>query len=217
MDSTRHSTHTDSKCLIYGKGRHDLSGVWLNNTGKDWDGSGYGLLREEAKDAKHGQSPVVDFLDESLGLVFLRSVLGDLEGIVQVERDIVRDVVKGRVLAGLSTLGVVGSVAIVAQLRVPLEETDKSDDLDLGGHGKGIPLFGRGQIDAWWGVSSKGGPREDKVGLDDVSNKGGHSDAAVPGSRKAKVVLTDNWDNDSFIRTKIASFVIFVDVCRSSY
>ncbi len=168
------------KRLVDSKWSHDFSCVGLDNARKDRDRSRDGLLGEETKDSKHGQSSIVNFLDEPLGFVFFRSVLGELKGIVKVERDEVGNVVEGRVLTRLSSLGVVGSVSVVAKFGVPLEETNESDDLNLGSHGKCIPLLRRGQINARWRVSSEGGPREDKVRLNNVSNEGSHGNTAVP-------------------------------------
>ena len=181
-----HNSERFKNRLLHGEGSHDLSSVGLDNARKNGNGSRDSLLGEETDNSKHGQSTVVDLLDESFGLVFLRSVLGKLERIEKVQRGGVRNVVKGWVLAWLSSLSVVGSVAVVAQLGIPFEETNKADDLNLSGHRKGIPLLGRGQIYARWRVASEGGPREDKVRLDDVSNEGSHSDTAVPGSEDGR-------------------------------
>ena len=166
------------------KRRHDLTGVGLDDSTEGRNGSGDGLLAEKSKDPQHRKTAVVD-LDQQTPLLLLVGALGgELEGIEQIERGglAVGDVLEGRVLAGLSPLGVVRPVVVVAELGVPLQEPDKGDDLYLGGDREGVPLLGGGKIGGGVGESPEGeAPGKDKVGLDAVPDKGGHCDAAVPG------------------------------------
>merc|ERR1719343_1187687 len=104
----------DSKFLRHTKRSHDLSFVRFDDAGKERDRSRDGLLGKEAEDTKHGQSSIVDFCDKSSCLVFFRSVLGELEGVIQIEGDVVRNIVEGWKLSGFTPFCVVRSVSVVA-------------------------------------------------------------------------------------------------------
>ena len=178
------------RCLIEGEflSGDQVSAVWLDDFTEQRDGSGDGLLQQKSENTKHGQSTVVDFLDESSGLVLLTSVLAEVEWIIKVEGDGVGDrrseLGEG---TGLSALHVVGLVDIRVrdargQLAVDLQEPDDGDDLVLRFDRKGGPLLGRGQFGAGeWGSIQFHGPRPMEVGLNAVSNKGGHRNTSVPG------------------------------------
>ena len=62
----------------------------------------------------------------------------------------------------------------------PFEDTNETDDLCLGFERKGVPLGRRGEVGGR-GHGTIGGqsPWEDKVGLDNVSNEGGHGNTSV--------------------------------------
>lgn len=79
----------------------------------------------------------------------------------------------------LLTLGVV-RLSISIQFRVPFQKSNEQNDLNLGRERKSIPLFRRGQIRGWvWHTAGGQGPRENKVRLDAISDKGGHGDTTV--------------------------------------
>ena len=80
---------------------------------------------------------------------------------------------------GLSSSHVVW-LTVVVQLRPELQESDEKDDLELRGKRKSVPLFWRGQVSGRMGHSGcSQRPRENEVGLDDVSNEGGHSNTTM--------------------------------------
>jgi len=179
---------TRPRCLIEGEG---LSGdqvtvVGLDDFSEQRDGSGDGLLQQESENTKHRQSTVVDFRDESSGLVLLTSVLAEVEGIVKLEGDGVGDCRsefwEG---TGFSASHVMGLVDIWVrhtggQFAVDLQESDDSDDLVLRFDWKGGPLLRRGQFRAWeWASIESHGPRPVEVGLNAVSNEGSHGNTSV--------------------------------------
>ena len=82
----------------------------------------------------------------------------------------------GRGVVGKSRLGAVGG----GELRVDLEETNKTNDLELAAVRESIPLLGRGKVGGREGLATqRHGPGEVEVGLDAVSNKGSHGNTAV--------------------------------------
>jgi len=160
--------------------------VWLDNFGEQRNRSGDGLCAQKSENTKHGQSSVVDFNDKTLGLISIASVLAPVQGIVKVQWNRVGDggteLGEGTRLSSLHIVGLVdvGVCDARGKLAVNLQESDDGDDLVLGFDGKGRPLFRRGQVGAGEGGSIKfHGPREVKVGLNTVTNKGGHGNTSV--------------------------------------
>lgn len=69
----------------FGQGRHHLTAVGRDDSGKQRDTSRDGLSGDEAKDTQHGKATVVDLLHKT-GLLLLGSFRrGELERVVQVE------------------------------------------------------------------------------------------------------------------------------------
>ena len=166
---------------------NQVTAVWLDNTTEQRNGSGDGLLQQKSENTQHGQSSVVDFDDKSSGLGVLASVLAESERIVKVERNSVGDGGSElRELTWLSSSHVVINLDVGVRdargkLAVDLQESNDGDDLVLGFDGKGSPLFRRRKIRARpWGSVELHGPREVEVGLDAVSNEGGHGNTSVP-------------------------------------
>ena len=160
---------------------HRVSAVRGGNTAEKRNTAGDLVGRKEGKDSKHGKTSVVDLGHKAAGLGLLRHVLAEAKGIVQVQDgvDTVTELGERRVLAGLAALGVVGK--LTASALVPkLEHGNDKEDLPLGADRDGVPLGLGGEVSRGVGSSGKGlGPREDKVGLDAVSDKGSHGDTAV--------------------------------------
>jgi hypothetical protein len=159
---------------------HYFTNIWLDNSGKHGDRSRDSLFAQESKDTKLSKTAVVDFGSETLCLGLWRLVLGSTKGIEKVERDLVWNIIKSGVGTWLSTLGVMNLAIWASKFRIPFQESDKGNDLDLGNKRKSIPLFRRRKIGRRVGDSRRSqGPGEDKVGLDNVSNKGSHGDTSV--------------------------------------
>jgi len=138
------------------------------------------LLGEESQNTHHGQSSVVEFLDESGSLRFCASALGEAKGVEEVQWDWVWDPFRVVTEVGeftrSSSLHVVGAGALGEEL----QESDEGDDLDLSHERESIPLLRRGQhgrvaitgkVNWEWEVESGG--------LDDVSDKGSHGNTAM--------------------------------------
>ena len=143
------------------------------------------MLGQESEKTQHSKTSVVDFLDQSSGLGFLRLVLGEAERIVVVEWDWVWD---GRSELGegswLSTLHVVWLVLTGgegrSQLRVDFQKSNESQDLVLGFNRKSGPLLGRRKVGGWERSSIQShGPGPVEVGLDAVSDEGEHGNTSV--------------------------------------
>lgn len=162
------------------QGSHDFAGVRFDDTAQHWDGPGNRLRGQETENTKHCQPPVVDFDDQPALLLFGGPFRGQLEGVVQIERDGVRDnAFEIWVLAWLSPLRVVG-LAIIGELGKPFQEPNESDDLEFRRGGKGVPLFGRGQVRSrHHHAVARQGPGENEIRLDAVSDEGSHSDPTV--------------------------------------
>lgn len=149
-----------------------VSVVALYNVRQHRDGSRNSLCCDKSENTNHCQSAVVDLDLESSGLGFLALVLGESKRIEEVKRDRVGNTV----LQWGESTNLVGLVDV----GVPLEESNKSNDLGLGREGEGVPLGRRGEIRGRHHVSLGGEcPGEDKVALDNVSNKGGHGNTSV--------------------------------------
>merc|ERR1712093_880411 len=101
-------------------------------------------LSQEGHDAKHRQAAVVDLRAQLLRLPLVRLVLLQVEGIEELERDGVRDLLlQGRERSGLAAAHVVrlpGGGEDVVVLAPELEETDEEDDLQLRIRRQSIPL-----------------------------------------------------------------------------
>jgi len=135
------------------EGSHGLTGVVGNYTLKKRNGSLNLLLGKESDDTDLCQSSVVKLLDQSLSLLFLGLLGGEAERIEEVQGNRVGDkITVGEVgeVTGLSSTHVMGS----SGLTPPLKESNKEDDLPLGGIGEGIPLLRRrsGGVRVWGSV-----------------------------------------------------------------
>ena len=158
---------------------HWLSIVVGNNTGKKRNGSISALCRKESENSKHGSTAIVDFGTETRFLLVLAHVLGEAEGIVQVEWDRVWDSIRSRgeigEVTGLSSPHVM-CVVRGGELTPEFKEANEAENLPLGGVRDGVPKGG--------GVS--GGIREgssihlhrpwelDSVSMDNVSYESKH-------------------------------------------
>eukprot|EP00324_Dicrateria_rotunda_P002276 CAMPEP_0206160968 /NCGR_PEP_ID=MMETSP1474-20131121/7252_1 /ASSEMBLY_ACC=CAM_ASM_001110 /TAXON_ID=97495 /ORGANISM="Imantonia sp., Strain RCC918" /LENGTH=319 /DNA_ID=CAMNT_0053562617 /DNA_START=146 /DNA_END=1105 /DNA_ORIENTATION=- len=167
------------------EGLHHLPGVGRDDALEQRHRAGDRLLGEEGHDAEHREAAVVDLGDKALLLLLRREVARPLERVVEVEADPVGQLIRGGVevgeAAGLAALHVV-RLAVEPQLRPPLEEADAKDDLPLGGVGQRVPLLGRRARggDVGEGNRRRQVPRPvHAVGLQDVADEAGHSNAAV--------------------------------------
>jgi len=164
---------------------HDFARVWLDDTGKKRDRSRDGLFAKETEDTQHGETSVVDLSLESLGLGILGLVLGQLERIVEaVEGHGVGDVIEGGEFSWNTTTHVMGQSRggsrDRSKFRVEFKESNESNDLELAGKWKSIPLFRRAERSGWVRGSIEGeGVREDKVRLNAVSDEGSHGNSSV--------------------------------------
>merc|ERR1712100_898683 len=128
--------------------RHDLAGVRRDaQAAKRRDGARHLGLSQESHDAKHRQAAVVDLRTQLLRLPLVRLVLLQVEGIEELERDGVRDLLlEGRERTRLATAHVVrlpGGGEDVVVLAPELEETNEQDDLQLRIRRQSIPLVRR--------------------------------------------------------------------------
>ena len=144
-------------------------------------------LGKDSHEGNHCQSSVVDFGDKSFGLGFLSSVLAESERIEKVERNRVGNGGSElRVFSWLSSLHVVGNLDIRVsdtggKFAVDLQESNNGKDLVLGFDREGGPLLWGRQVGAWeWSSIKLHRPREVEVGLNTVTNEGGHSNTSVP-------------------------------------
>ena len=147
------------------------------------DGAVHLLLGEETHDANHRQPSVVNFLDETLSLRLLGPLIHfhvikwveEREGSGMGEE--FRVLVETRVITGSTSAHVVRS----SGLGEPLKEANSEDNLPLGRVRQGIPLLGRGSgIGGERSAVSGNGPGEmNTVGLNDVSDEGGHGNTSV--------------------------------------
>merc|ERR1712093_919596 len=128
--------------------RHDLAGVRRDaQAPQRRDGVRDLGLSQEGHDAKHRQAAVVDLRAQLLRLPLVRLVLLQVEGIEELERDGVRDLLlQGRERSGLATAHVVrlprGCEDVVV-LAPEFEETDEEEDLQLRIRRQSIPLVRR--------------------------------------------------------------------------
>merc|ERR1719378_1012551 len=102
---------------------------------------------DEAEDAEHREAAVVHLGEQRLLLALGRELGGEAEGVPQVERHRVRELVlERREVARLAAAHVV-LLAVGAErearLREELEEADRAEDLELGRRRERVPLVGR--------------------------------------------------------------------------
>merc|ERR1712216_417335 len=164
------------------EGRHDVARVGLEAQGRQARHGALQLrLGEEAEETDHGEAAVVDLGDEPLRLLLGGLVLGDLEGVVQVEWHWVRQLVEGGEVSRLAATHVVGLAVRLENIRVlapELEEGNGEDDLPLGGLGGEVPHLLRGDVRGDVVPRALGWP-VDAVGMDNVADEAEHGDTAV--------------------------------------
>ena len=182
----RNLVHTEGHSkVVGGEGGHWLTIVRLDNSSKSWNGSWADLFTEESKDTDLGKTSVVDFGNKTLVLLFLAHVLAELERIVEVERNWVRDALsvstgEVRVVTWLSA-GHVVLVVIGGKFTPELKEGNGREDLPLGVFADGIPQGRRvGVVREGTSVHFHGPWEFDSVGVDNVSNEGEHSNTSMP-------------------------------------
>lgn len=168
---------------------HRFSVVRLGNVSKERDGSRDLVSGQESEDTKHGQSSVVDLDSQSSLLGLIRHLLVESKRIVKVRDpvDFLAEVVKGRVLSGLTSTHVVIH-GHSSELVPEFEESNNGDNLPLGNIRDGIPLLFREKVDRRRQVTGGGlRPGEDNVRLDAVSNEGSHGNTSVPEKGREKM------------------------------
>mmetsp|Transcript_35012 Transcript_35012/g.91950 ORF Transcript_35012/g.91950 Transcript_35012/m.91950 type:complete len:268 (+) Transcript_35012:134-937(+) len=174
-------------CRALSRGSHERShhvaSERLDEAGQGRHRAGHLRLRNEAHDANHGESAIVDLLDQASGLLLRRVLCGDTKRVVQreaVEVGLVeRNVLEGRVLAGAAALHVV----LTAELAPPLKEADEENNLDAALDGQVEPLLLR--RGARRGHTDQVGEGE-PVGLSNVAAECEHGDASVLDLRLAE-------------------------------
>lgn len=125
--------------------------------------------------SQHGQATVIDLRQESTFFDFGLHVFGKSKRIVQIEWDGVRDVIKGWVLARLTTLRVMGETRFRrfsrCQFGIKFQKSNEEDDLGLGFKRQSVPLFRWRQVCRWERRPIQcHGPREVKVALNAIAN-----------------------------------------------
>merc|ERR1719282_1958577 len=113
------------------EGRHDISVVGDRNIVQRGDASRDRVGRQEPEDTKHGKSAIVDLHQEALVLLLLGHLLGEAEGVVQVQDpvDVVAEVLEinnGRlamlgIFGFLSADAVPGSVPALNDIAIPYD------------------------------------------------------------------------------------------------
>ena len=159
---------------------HRFASIWWYKSLKKGDGSSNLLFSKETHDTNLGQSSVVEFGNFSLGLGLLAPVGAQAKGIEKVEWDRVGDLGRFSEL-GVGTWFSSPHVVCSVGLGEMFQETNEKDDLPLGGIRKSIPLlWWRSSIRWEWLSSESHWPWPvDSVGLDDVSDEGGHGNTSV--------------------------------------
>jgi hypothetical protein len=163
------------------EGSHGLTGVGSDKSLKKRNRSGNLLFGQETNDTHLSRSSVVELNNETSCLGLFTAVLGEAEGIEEVEGNgmgdrsrVVRELREG---SGLTATHVMSSVGLTELL----QESNKNDDLPLGDIRKGIPLLRRRSgLERERGTVSCNGPGEvDSVGLNDVTDEGSHGNTSV--------------------------------------
>ena len=178
-----------SSQVVFREWSHDLTGVRLDNSTKNWDSSRDLGLSQESEDTQHSKTSVVDFDLKSSGLGFLTLVLAESERIVKVEWDRVGKAIRTRgevrVVTWLSSLHVMG-VLRSTEFTPEFQESNEGENLPLGTVANGIPKLRRVGVVRERSSIHLHGPWElDSVGVDNVSNEGEHGNTSVP-DRKHK-------------------------------
>ena len=164
---------------------HDLTIVRLDLAREGGDGARHLGLRDEREEAKHGKAAVVDLDVELARLLLVRQLLGEAEGVEEVERHRVRDLLEGGEVARLAAAHVVGLAVLlehVARLGPELEEADDDEDLQARILRRRVPHGRRREALEGRVVRQRVGelPRPvDAVLVDAVANEAGHGNAAV--------------------------------------
>jgi len=168
---------------VGGEWGHWLSIVWLNDSGKKWNGPWGNLLGKESQDSKLCKTSVVELGSQATLLGLLRHVLGKTEWIVKVEWNWVRDSFwssnEVREVTWLSS-GHVMLVARGGKLTPEFKEGDEAEDLPLGIIRYGIPKSRWVGLRWEWGSIHLHGPWEfDSVSMNNVSYEGKHGNTSV--------------------------------------
>ena len=181
---------------VFREGSHDFTAVRLDDSGEKRNGSGGGLFRKESENTQHSKTSVVDFDLKSSGLLFITLVLAEFEGIVEAERNRVRDSVRSRsevgVVTGLSSLHVMG-VFRGAELGPEFQESNEGENLPLSAVTDTVPkLRGVGSGGERSSIHLHGPWELDSVGVDDVSNEGEHSNTSVPNAEMKRTLIENH-------------------------
>lgn len=108
---------------------HGFSSVVRNDSLEKWDGSLYFLLGEESQNTNLGQSSIVEFLNETVRLLFLGLVLGKAKGVKEVQWDRVRNPILFGELWECARLASTHVVLFASGLRPPFQKSNKENDL----------------------------------------------------------------------------------------
>mmetsp|Transcript_27287 Transcript_27287/g.109290 ORF Transcript_27287/g.109290 Transcript_27287/m.109290 type:complete len:292 (+) Transcript_27287:75-950(+) len=131
-------------------------------------------LGDDAEDAEHRETAVVDLALAATDLVLL--LVEPVEGVVEVEPELGAVALDRRVVAREAALAVVN----VEDLAIRLEHADEREDLELADERDGVPLLGRREARR---VALEGeelvGARDEVGRLDEVAEEARHRDAAV--------------------------------------
>ena len=188
-----------SSQVVFREWSHDLTGVRLDNSTKNWDSSRDLGLNQESEDTQHSKTSVVDLDLKSTGLGFLTLLLAESKRIVKVEWDRVgkRVGVEVRVVTWLSSSHVV-LVGFVTDFTPDFQEGNEAEDLPLGGITDFVPKLRRVGVVRERSSIHLHGPWElDSVGVDNVSNEGEHSNTSVPASKSDKIGRNENEEGNS--------------------
>mmetsp|Transcript_18269 Transcript_18269/g.39257 ORF Transcript_18269/g.39257 Transcript_18269/m.39257 type:complete len:316 (-) Transcript_18269:9-956(-) len=162
---------------------HGLSAVRCDEALERRHGAWHSRLGDEGHDTDLGEAAVVELDEEATLLLLRRLVLGEAEGVKEIEgrvANLLPDGLERRELARLPALHV---VLVHRALAPQLEASDEEENLPLGVGRDGVPLGGGSSGGGDVGIGDareRGGPGEvDAVGLDDEADEGGHGNAAV--------------------------------------